>query len=168
MARLSIQSRLAGADSGHEVQVEGGQAEPLRPCAMNAGTIVEVRDLFFATPARLKFLKGERAETGAITEVVKRIAVAFPAVRFGLSGPDRATLELAATGEDRLARIGQILGAEFADNAIAVDAERESVRLSGLCRCADLQPRQFAAPVLLRQRTPGTGQVAAVGTARSL
>ena len=131
VARLRIQSRLAGVDSGQEVQVEGGQAEPLRPCAMNAGTIVEVRDLFFATPARLKFLKGERAETGAITEVVKRIAVAFPAVRFGLSGPDRATLELAATGEDRLARIGQILGAEFADNAIAVDAERESVRLSG-------------------------------------
>ncbi len=131
VARLRIQSRPPGADSGHEVRVEGGKAETVRPCAMNAGTIVEVRDLFFATPARLKFLKSERAEAGAITEVVKRVAIAFPGVRFVLSGTDRATLELAATGDDRLARISQVLGPEFAGNAIAIDAVREGVRLSG-------------------------------------
>ena len=131
VARLRIQSRLSGADNGHEIRIEGSRAETVRPCAMNAGTIVEVRDLFFATPARLKFLKSDRAEAGAITDVVKRIAVAFPQVRFVLSGTDRATLELAATGDDRLARIGQVLGPEFAQNAIAIKAIREGVRLSG-------------------------------------
>ena len=131
VARLRIQSRPAGTDSGHEIEVSGGRPEPVRPSAMNAGTIVEVRDLFFATPARLKFLKSERAEAGAITEVVKRIAIAFPAVRFVLSGTDRATLDYPQTGEDRLARIGQVMGREFAENAIALDAVREGVGLSG-------------------------------------
>ena len=131
VARLRIQSRRADDDSGQEIRVEGGKAEPVRPCAMNPGTIVEVRDLFFATPARLKFLKSERAEAGAITETVKRIAIAFPQVRFNLSGTDRSTLEMPATGDDRLARISQVLGPEFADNAIEIEALREGVRLTG-------------------------------------
>ena len=103
----------------------------MRPAASNAGTIVEVRDLFFATPARLKFLKTERAEAAAITEVVKRMAIAFPHIRFVLSGTDRSTLEIPSTGDDHLARMAQILGAEFKDNAIEIDAGREDVTLSG-------------------------------------
>lgn len=131
VAKLRIQSRARGADSGYEINVSGGKVGPLRPSAMNAGTVVEVRDIFFATPARLKFLKSDRAETGAITEIVKRIAIAFPAVRFVLSGTDRTTLDYPATGDNRLARIGQILGRDFEDNTIAINAVRDDVGLSG-------------------------------------
>ena len=131
VAKLRIVSRTKDADSASEVCVSGGKFEPVRPAAANPGTIVEVRDIFYATPARLKFLKSERAETGAITEVFKRIALAFPHVRMTLSGTDRSTLDYPSTGEDALARIGQVLGAEFTDNAIALDAVREDVRLTG-------------------------------------
>ncbi len=131
VAKLSIASRRTGADGGAEIAVAGGKVLHLRPAAANPGTIVEVRDLFFATPARLKFLKTERAEAAAITEIVKRMAIAFPRVRFVLSGSDRSTLEFPATGDDHLARMAQILGAEFKDNAIALDAVREDVSLSG-------------------------------------
>jgi DNA mismatch repair protein MutL len=111
--------------------VTGGKVEPVRPAAANRGTVVEVRDLFFATPARLKFLKSEKAEASAISDVVRRMAIAFPHVRFVLSGSDRTTLEFPATGTDRLARIAQVLGRDFRDNAIEIDAAREGVRLTG-------------------------------------
>ncbi|WP_180899220.1 DNA mismatch repair endonuclease MutL [Martelella soudanensis] len=131
VARLSIASRTREAGEGYRIALEGGRSGEPEPAPVNAGTIVEVRDLFFATPARLKFLKSERAETGAITEVIKRMALAFPATRFVLSGSDRTTLELPATGDDRLARIAQVLGRDFKANAIEIDALREDVALSG-------------------------------------
>ena len=131
VAKLSITSRRQGDSEGSQVTVVGGRMSPVRPAAANCGTVVEVRDLFFATPARLKFLKSERAEAAAITEMVKRMAIAFPTIRFVLSGTDRSTLELPATGNDQLARIAQILGSEFRDNAIEIDATREDVSLSG-------------------------------------
>ncbi|KQZ15847.1 DNA mismatch repair protein MutL [Mesorhizobium sp. Root554] len=134
VSRLSIRSRTATGDTAAEIGIEGGRVSAVRPAAANKGTTVEVRDLFFATPARLKFMKGERAEASAIADVVKRIAIAFPAVRFTLAGSDRSTLELPATMEDaegRLRRIAQIMGAEFPDNALHLDAEREGVRLTG-------------------------------------
>ncbi|MCM2394886.1 DNA mismatch repair endonuclease MutL [Rhizobium sp. S95] len=131
VAKLTITSRLPGGAEGSEVAVVGGKVSPVRPAPANPGTTVEVRDLFFATPARLKFLKTEKAEAGAITEIVKRMAIAFPAIRFVLSGTDRTTLEFPATGDDRLARIAQVLGSDFRDNAIELDAEREDVRLGG-------------------------------------
>ncbi|MCL6706091.1 DNA mismatch repair endonuclease MutL [Pseudomonas sp. R2.Fl] len=131
VAKLSIASRRADGGEGAEISVLGGKLSPVRPAGANPGTVVEVRDLFFATPARLKFLKTEKAEAGAITETVKRLAIAFPKIRFTLSGSDRSTLELPATGDDHLARIAQILGADFRDNAIEIDAEREEVRLTG-------------------------------------
>jgi DNA mismatch repair protein MutL len=131
VAKLSISSRRKDSAGGSEIAVSGGKFLHLRPSASNPGTIVEVRDLFFATPARLKFLKTEKAEAAAITEVVKRMAIAFPGVRFVLSGTDRSTLELPATGDDHLARMAQILGKDFRDNAIEIDAEREDVGLTG-------------------------------------
>lgn len=134
VGKLSIRSRTAGADSGHEIAVEGGRVSPVRPVAANRGTLVEVRDLFFATPARLKFMKGERAEATAIAEIVRRVAIAFPHVRFTLSGTDRSTLDLAAcerTEDGVQQRIGQVIGREFADNAVAIEAARDGVRLSG-------------------------------------
>lgn len=131
VAKLSITSRTRDAANGSEITVTGGRASEIRPKAANTGTIVEVRDLFFATPARLKFLKTEKAEAGAITEMLRRMAIAFPHVRFLLSGTDRSTLEFAATGDDRLARIAQVIGKEFEENSIAIDAEREGIRLTG-------------------------------------
>ncbi len=131
VAKLSITSRPRGAETGVEIAVTGGRMTPVRPAAANQGTVVEVRDIFFATPARLKFMKTERAEAGAITEIVKRMAIAFPHVRFVLSGADRTTLEFPATPGDPLARMAQVLGADFKDNAIEIDALREDVGLKG-------------------------------------
>lgn len=134
VSRLSIRSRTAKSDSAAEIGIEGGRVLPVRPAAANRGTTVEVRDLFFATPARLKFMKGERAESSATSDVVKRIAIAFPAVRFTLAGSDRSTLELPATddsAEGSLRRVAQVMGAEFPDNSIAIDAMREGVHLTG-------------------------------------
>lgn len=131
VARLTITSRPGGASHGAEIAVFGGKLQPVKPAAVNQGTVVEVRDLFFATPARLNFMKTERAEASAISDVVRRMAIAFPGVRFVLSGSDRTTLEFASTGDDRLARIAQVLGRDFRDNAIEIDAEREGARLTG-------------------------------------
>ena len=134
VSKLAIRSRTKAADSGAEITVEGGRVSAVRPAGTNRGTSVEVRDLFFATPARLKFMKTERAEATAIADVIKRIAIAFPAVRFTLSGTDRSTLELPATSDDvqgRLTRIAQVMGKDFPDNSIVIEAARESVRLDG-------------------------------------
>src|SRR5690606_14749551 len=99
------------------------------------GALVEVRDLFFATPARLKFMKSERAEMMAVSDVVKRLAMARPDVAFLLEHDGRSTLRLAAEADPenagRRARLAAILGAEFAPNCIALDQTRENVRLSG-------------------------------------
>ncbi|PLU79925.1 DNA mismatch repair protein MutL [Sinorhizobium medicae] len=131
VARLSITTRTAEAREGATITITGGRSDPVRPSAAVVGTVVEVRELFFATPARLKFMKSERAETAAISEVVRRMAIAFPKVRFVLSGSDRSALEFPATGDDRLARMAQVLGRDFRDNAIEIDAEREGARLTG-------------------------------------
>lgn len=134
VSRLSVKSRTAQADSGFEISVNGGHMDGPRPAAMNNGTIAEVRDLFFATPARLKFMKTDRAEASTISDIVKRIAIAFPHIRFSLAGSDRTPLELAATGigsAGMLERISQVLGREFPENALAIDAERDGVRLTG-------------------------------------
>lgn len=134
VSRLSLKSRVADAQSGFEITVTGGRLEGPRPAALNQGTIAEVRDLFFATPARLKFMKTDRAEAMAVSDIVKRVAIAFPHIRFSLAGSDRTPLEMPATGvgsDGMLERIAQVLGKEFSENAIAIDAERDGVRLAG-------------------------------------
>ena len=139
VGRLTIQSRVSGAE-GCELSVSGGRIDPVKPAAINTGTIVTLRDLFFATPARLKFLRTDRAEMQAISDVVKRLAMAEPSVGFTLrdvsgGGDGRVTFRAeAVTGDlfDALrGRLGQVMGAEFVENAIAVDAEREGFRLTG-------------------------------------
>jgi len=131
VSKLTISSRTRTAAHGAEISVVGGKVGDVRPAPCNPGTIVEVRDIFFATPARLKFMKTERAEAGAITEVVKRMAIAFPAIRFVLDGTDRTSLDFPATGDDHLGRVAQVLGRDFKDNSIVLDAEREDIRLTG-------------------------------------
>ncbi len=135
VSRMAVTSRPAGAAEAWRLTVEGGRKAAPEPAAQGPGTRVEVRDLFFATPARLKFLKTPRTEYGHAEDVVARLAMAFPHVGFALSDGNRTTLRLtAATGDlfdARLARLGAILGKDFAENALAIEAEREGLKLSG-------------------------------------
>lgn len=139
VARLSITSRAKDAADAWMLDVEGGALHAARPAAWAAlsahGTRVEVRDLFFATPARLKFMKSERAEMMAVSDVVKRLAMARPDVAFSLEHDGRVTFRYAAESdpenEGRRARLAAILGADFAPNCIALDQTRTDVRLSG-------------------------------------
>ncbi|WP_289150031.1 DNA mismatch repair endonuclease MutL [uncultured Salipiger sp.] len=139
VGRLTIQSRAAG-EEGAEISVAGGQTGGVKPCALNGGTVVTLRDLFYATPARLKFLRTDRAEMQAISEVIKRLAMAEPSVGFTLrdvsDGKDRVTFRADPCSGDLFdalrGRMGQVMGAEFTDNALSIDAEREGFRLTGL------------------------------------
>ncbi len=139
VGRLTITSRIAGADAAM-IRVAGGMMEAVKPAALSSGTVVELRDLFYATPARLKFLRTDRAEVQAIGDVVKRLAMAEPFVSFTLrdvsgGGEGRLTFRAdAETGDlfDALhGRLRQVLGAEFAENALKIDAEREGIALTG-------------------------------------
>jgi len=135
VARLSITSRSADSDGAWRLDVEGGALREPAPAGFSGtGARIEVRDLFYATPARLKFLKSDQAETTAIGEVVRRLAMARPDVTFSLTFSGRKMLALAAQASDeagRLARLGAIMGRDFGDNAIAIDAAREGARVSG-------------------------------------
>jgi len=135
VSRLSLTSRTAAAPEAWRLSVEGGRVGAPQPAAHPPGTRVEVRDLFFATPARLKFLKTARTEMNRITEVMKRLAMAHPNIGFTLSDGERRRLDVAPEQGDlfsaRLGRLGAIMGRDFADNALAIDAEREGLRLTG-------------------------------------
>ncbi|MEN0002265.1 MAG: DNA mismatch repair endonuclease MutL, partial [Pseudomonadota bacterium] len=137
VARLSITSRRADDAHASTIKVTGGDVGAVTPAAANAGTLVDVEDLFYATPARLKFMKSDRAENVAISDTIKRIALAYPEVGFWLNGEDRQSLNYPPCREgefsDRVeARVAQVLGADFTDDAVAVSHEREGVHLSGL------------------------------------
>jgi DNA mismatch repair protein MutL len=134
VATLVLQSLAKGSREALEITVDRGQKSAPKPAALNGGTRVEVRELFAATPARLKFLKSERAENLAIADVVKRLAMAHPAVGFTLATGERAGLALPAGTADeagRLKRLGRIMGAEFMADALALEGECEGVRVSG-------------------------------------
>ncbi|CUW37637.1 DNA mismatch repair protein MutL [Magnetospirillum sp. XM-1] len=135
VARLTLTSRPRGAESAWSLSVEGGAKGQPVPAAHPFGTRIEVRDLFYATPARLKFLKAARTELTHAADVIERLGMAHPAIAFSLSDGGRKVLDLAAKrGEPaaaRLARIAQVVGREFEPNALALDSERDGVRLTG-------------------------------------
>jgi DNA mismatch repair protein MutL len=134
VATLSIRTRERTAPTALELVVDRGAKGAVRPSAGNFGTGVEVRDLFSATPARLKFMRSERAENMATSEVVKRLAMAHPEIAFTLTTGERAGLVLPAqpdTAQGLLNRLGRIMGREFLDDALPLDGERDGVRLSG-------------------------------------
>ncbi len=136
VARLSLTSQTENDDSAWELRVDGGAKQDPRPAPRFGlhGTRVDVRDLFFATPARLKFMKSERSESMAISDVVKRLAMANPHVGFTLTNGARTSLRMTGTplSEDgRLVRLSKILGDDFGANAVAVDSEREGIVLTG-------------------------------------
>ena len=137
VARLSLASRTRDGEAA-EIKVDGGRIEGPKPAAFRArgqhGTRAEVRELFYATPARLKFLKSTRSEDLAITDTVKRLAMARPDIGFTLTLDGRKTLDLPSEPDlmdGRLPRLAKIMGRDFGDNAAAVEASREGVRLSG-------------------------------------
>ncbi|WIV50616.1 DNA mismatch repair endonuclease MutL [Marivivens sp. LCG002] len=138
VGRLTITSRVQGEDAAM-ISVSGGRMEPVKPAALNSGTVVELRDLFYATPARLKFLRTDRAEAQAVSEVVKRLAMAEPFVTFILrdvsNGAEREVFRADAQSGDLFdalhGRLSTVLGREFADNALLIDAEREGFHLTG-------------------------------------
>jgi len=133
VARLTIQTRHKGEEHGWEIVVEGGRKSPPRPASLSAGTRIAVEEVFHATPARLKFLKSDRAEANAVTETLKRLIVAHPEIAFSLGGSDRRAAEYpVARGEDaRLIRLGQVIGEDFVDNSFEIDAVREGIALTG-------------------------------------
>ncbi len=136
VARLQISSRAKGAKDAFSILVEGGQVGDVAPAAFPGphGARIEVRDLFYATPARLKFMKSERAEALAITEEIKRQAMAHEAVGFSLDIDGRRVLRLPPEHpgpQGRLARLSAVLGRDFQDNAIEIDQTRDGVRLTG-------------------------------------
>lgn len=135
VSRLSITSRTKGAETAWRISVTAGRVEGPEPASHPRGTRVEVRDLFYATPARLKFLKSERAEHGACLDVVKRLAMAHPQVAFTLVHDGKESVKLASEHGDlldaRLSRLSAIMGREFGENALPIEAERDGITLTG-------------------------------------
>ena len=132
IARLIITTRHASEPHAWTLEVDGGEKSEIKPAALSQGTTIEVRDLFYATPARLKFLKTDRSEAEAVREVVRRLAMSRPDVAFTIAGEERAPVTWsAAPAGDQLARLGDVLGPEFRANAIVIDAERDGVRVTG-------------------------------------
>ncbi len=138
VGRMTITSRVPGADAAM-ISVAGGKTDPVRPAALSGGTVIELRDMFYATPARLKFLRTDRAEAQAISDVIKRLAMAEPFVTFILrdasNGDQRTTFRAdAETGDlfDALhGRLRTVLGRDFAENALPIDAQRDGFHLTG-------------------------------------
>jgi DNA mismatch repair protein MutL len=135
VARLAITTRHAGEPHAWTITVDGGEKSAVKPAALGEGTRVEVRDLFYATPARLKFLKSDRSEGEAIREVVRRLAMSRPDVAFTLAGEERMPVTWAAAlpgSPGRLARLADILGADFRANAVEVRGGRVGLTGEGL------------------------------------
>ena len=139
VGRLTIRSRAAGHD-GAEITVAGGRHDPVRPAALTRGTVVELRDLFHATPARLKFMRSDRAEAQAIGDVIRRLSLAEPGVGFTLrdvsgGGEGRVIFRVDPETGDFLdaleRRVSAVLGRDFAENALRIEADRDGLRLSG-------------------------------------
>ncbi|MFN7629364.1 MAG: DNA mismatch repair endonuclease MutL, partial [Pirellula sp.] len=130
ISHLTLRSRVAASDSGYELRAQGGEREPIRPCAMDVGTTIEVRHLFFNTPVRRKFLKSPSTEMGHVIEAFTRIALAFPSVQMVLKSNDRVLHDLPPTV--RWAdRIRSFFGDEIADALIAVEHDDDKVRFRG-------------------------------------
>lgn len=135
VSRLSITSRPKGADNAWKIEVNGGEKSSPVPASGVQGTRIEVRDLFYATPARLKFLKTSAAETAQCVDIVQRIALANPNIAFYLYDGEKKKVSLPACNGDlfdaRLERLSAVMGKEFSENSILIDAERDNTRISG-------------------------------------
>lgn len=136
VGRLTLTSRVEGGEAA-QISIAGGRIADVRPAAGNTGTVVELRDLFFATPARLKFLRSDRAETQAVVDVIRRLAMAEPYVAFTLTDEDDVRVLFRADAEQGelfgalQTRLSRVMGREFIENAIPIDATRDEITLTG-------------------------------------
>ena len=135
VARMSIVSRTKDAENAWKIEINGGEKSEVMPAAHPKGTRIEVRDLFYATPARLKFLKTSAAETAQCVDMLNRIAMANPHISFYLTADNKKKIALNACQGDlfdaRLMRLAEVMGRDFAENSLMINAERENVRISG-------------------------------------
>lgn len=135
VARMTITTRREGDENGWKIEVNGGVKSDVVPAAQTKGTRIEVRDLFYATPARLKFLKTTASETGQCVDIINRIALANPTISFYLTEDGKKKVSLnACQGElfdARLKRLADVMGRDFGENSLLIDAARENVRISG-------------------------------------
>ena len=156
IARLTISSRPANTE-GASVVVDCGAKSTLSPAGLNPGTIVEVRELFSATPARLKFMRSERAETQAIIEMIKRLAMAHPTVAFEIVTDDKAAIRYPAQpyGTDgQLQRLARIMGREFLDDALAIERQRGPYEVTGFAALPTLHRNDASQQFLFVNRRP--------------
>ncbi len=130
VSRMTLSSRLRGVADAYALVIEGGQKNDIAPARLNEGTKIDIRDLFFATPARLKFLKTDRSEVSEGLDVLRRLAMAHPAIGFSFTTEDKNWLN-APAGEDAKARVARIMGREFMDNAVPINHAHEDVRIEG-------------------------------------
>lgn len=135
IARMSIISRIKDNDTAFKIEVNGGIKSDVMPAALSQGTRIEVRDLFYATPARLKFLKADTSETAQCVDILNRIAMANPTVAFYMYAEGKKKIALEACSgdltESRLKRLSQVMGKDFEENALLINAARENVSISG-------------------------------------
>lgn len=136
VSKMKILTRQKDDESGWQIEIKGGQKSEISPTSKPLGTRIEVRDLFYATPARLKFLKTDTAETGACADILSRIALANPNVAFYLYADEKKKIALPiATGDlfdARLRRAAEVMGREFSENALKVEGEKNGIKLTGL------------------------------------
>jgi DNA mismatch repair protein MutL len=130
VSRMRITSRLSETDTAHALTIEAGRKQPVRPAALTRGTDIEVTDLFFSTPARLKFMRADRTETAEAAEVVRRLAMVNPQAGFAFVTEEKRLIDVAA-GETPAARISGLMGEEFSANAVRFEAEKEGIRIHG-------------------------------------
>jgi DNA mismatch repair protein MutL len=130
VSRMSLSSRLRGAGEANVLRIESGQRWDVKPASLAVGTEIEVRDLFYATPARLKFLKTDRTETAEAADVVRRLALAHPATGFTFVTEERRMID-APANETRDARVARVMGSEFRENAVVFLGERENITVQG-------------------------------------
>ena len=145
VSRLSIKTRSKNMDTGWSINVTGGDIEAATPSSLKMGTQVEIRDLFYATPARLKFLKTDRTETGRTIEVIRRIAMVNPKISFTLNDGTRTNIRFNGAQGNlpniKLSRIGEVLGRDFEENSLLIEAEREGFILTGYAGLPTLNRR---------------------------
>ncbi len=137
IAKLTIASRMAGAEAAWQIEVHGGKKSAVHPASLNPGTMVEVGDIFFATPARLKFLKSDATELAHIIDIVNRLALITPKIGFTVQHRERTLLRYAKIQDNLLGtdlyqpRVLQVIGQEFISNSLTVEAQREELKLWG-------------------------------------
>lgn len=158
IARLAITSRARGTADAHCITVEGGKMSAVEPASLGEGTLIEVRDLFYAIPARLKFLKTSRSELTAVVDIIERLAMAHPDIRFRLSHDGRTVRDFPALTMDWISaapqRLEKVLGHGFAANTAMVEAEREGIRISGFAGLPTFHRSTSQAQYLFVNRRP--------------